>query len=253
MYLFQNQKVVNQKLSNLDGVQITIKREDLLHPTVSGNKFRKLKYNLEHAIRLGYNTLLTFGGAYSNHLAATAAAGSILGFKTIGVVRGDEKYQNPTLQFCKDQGMTLFPVSRNTYREKYNSHFHEFLRQKFGEFYLLPEGGTNSMAIHGCSEILTTADKDFDVICCSVGTGGTLSGLIQSAQLNQKVLGFAALCHRGLERDIERFTEKKNWEINHNYVFGGYAKLTLPLMDKLIYNSTNPMEKKLISPSRTIS
>jgi len=239
MHLFQNQKVVNQKLPNLDGVQITIKREDLLHTNISGNKFRKLKYNLEHAIRVGYNTLLTFGVAFSNHLVATAAAGSILGFKTICVVRGDEKYQNPTLQFCKDQGMTLFPVSRNTYREKHNSHFHEFLRQKFGEFYLLPEGGTNSMAIHGCSEILTTADKDFDVICCSVGTGGTLLGLIESAQINQKVLGFAALHHRGLEINIEQFTEKKNWEINHDYVFGGYAKLSLPLIEFINHFNKN--------------
>ena len=186
---------------------------------------------------------MTFGGPFSNHLAATAAAGMIKGFKTIGVIRGDEKYQNPTLQFCQDQGMTLFPVSRSTYREKHNSYFRKILRQKFGKFYLIPEGGTNSFAVRGCSEILTTADKDFDVICCSVGTGGTLAGLIQSAQLNQKVLGFAALCHRGLEHDIERFTEKKNWEINHNYIFGGYAKLTLPLIEFI-----NHFNKKFKTP-----
>ena len=139
MSLFQNQKVVNQKLPDLDGVQITIKREDLLHPTVSGNKFRKLKYNLEQAIIKGYNSILTFGGPFSNHLAATAAAGRILGFKTIGIIRGDEKRQNPTLQFCQDQGMTLFPVSRSTYCEKDTSRFHETLIKKFGKFYLLPE------------------------------------------------------------------------------------------------------------------
>ena len=243
MHLFQNPKVVNQKLPKVGGFQITIKREDLLHTTVSGNKFRKLKYNLEQATREGYKTLLTFGGPFSNHLAATAAAGMIMGFKTIGVIRGDEKYKNPTLQFCQDQGMTLFPVSRSTYREKHNSYFRKILRQKFGKFYLIPEGGTNSFAVRGCSEILTTADKDFDVICCSVGTGGTLAGLIQSAQLNQKVLGFAALCHRGLEHDIERFTEKKNWEINHNYVFGGYAKLTLPLIEFI-----NHFNKKFKTP-----
>jgi 1-aminocyclopropane-1-carboxylate deaminase len=243
MHLFQNPKVVNQKLPKVGGFQITIKREDLLHTTVSGNKFRKLKYNLEQATREGYKTLLTFGGPFSNHLAATAAAGMIKGFKTIGVIRGDEKYKNPTLQFCQDQGMTLFPVSRSTYREKHNSYFRKILRQKFGKFYLIPEGGTNSFAVRGCSEILTTADKDFDVICCSVGTGGTLAGLIQSAQSNQKVLGFAALCHRGLEHDIERFTEKKNWEINHNYVFGGYAKLTLPLIEFI-----NHFNKKFKTP-----
>ena len=239
MHLFQNQKVVNQKLPDLDGIQITIKREDLLHTTVSGNKFRKLKYNFEQASREGYNTLLTFGGPFSNHLAATAAAGRIQGFKTIGVVRGDEKYQNPTLRFCQNQGMTLFPISRKTYREKNNFHFRELLIQKFGEFYLLPEGGTNSMAVRGCSEILTAADKDFDVICCSVGTGGTISGLIESAQLNQKVLGFAALRHKGLEQAIQQFTEKKNWEVNHNYVFGGYAKLSLPLIEFINHFNKN--------------
>jgi len=231
MSLFQNQKVVNQKLPDLDGVQITIKREDLLHPMVSGNKFRKLKYNLEQAIIEGYNSILTFGGPFSNHLAATAAAGRILGFKTIGIIRGDEKRQNPTLQFCQDQGMTLFPVSRTTYSEKDTSRFHETLIKKFGKFYLLPEGGTNSMAVRGCSEILTTEDKYFDVICCSVGTGGTLSGLIESAQSHQTVLGFAALLHRELDYEIEQFTEKKNWKINHDYVFGGYAKISLPLIE----------------------
>ena len=100
-----------------------------MHTTVSGNKFRKLKYNLEQATREGHNTLLTFGGPFSNHLAATAAAGMIKGFKTIGVVRGEEKHQNPTLQFCKDQGMTIFPVSRSAYSEKDNSNFREILRQ----------------------------------------------------------------------------------------------------------------------------
>ena len=249
MHLFQNQNVINQKLPNLNGVQITIKREDLLHTTISGNKFRKLKYNLEKAFSEGYNTLLTFGGSFSNHLAATAAAGRIHGFKTIGVVRGDEKHQNPTIQFCQDQGMTLFPVSRNNYREKHKPYFREILKQKFGEFYLLPEGGTNLLAIRGCSEILTTADKEFDVICCSVGTGGTLLGLIESAQLNQKVLGFAALRHSGLEIDIELLTEKKNWEINHNYVFGGYAKLSLPLIEFI--NNFNKNFKTPLDPIYT--
>ena len=230
MPLFQNQKAVNQKLVDIDGFEITLKREDLLHPTVSGNKFRKLKYNLKQAKTEGHHTLLTFGGAFSNHLAATASAGRIQGFKTIGVVRGDEKVQNPTLQFCQDQGMNLFPVSRATYREKDTVHFHETLKQKFGDFYSLPEGGTNQIAVRGCTEILTAADKYFDVICCSVGTGGTLAGLIESAQSHQMVLGFTALEHQKITREIERFTSKKNWEINHDYVFGGYAKVSLPLI-----------------------
>ena len=232
MSLFQNQNSVNQFLTSFHGFEIFLKREDLLHSTVSGNKFRKLKYNLLQAQEAGQNTILTFGGPFSNHLAATAAAAKISGLKSIGVVRGkEERNLNPTLQFCQDQGMTLFPVSRSTYCEKDTSRFHETLIKKFGKFYLLPEGGTNSMAVRGCSEILTTEDKYFDAICCSVGTGGTLSGLIESAQSHQTVLGFAALLHKELEYEIERFTEKKNWKINHDYVFGGYAKISLPLIE----------------------
>ena len=113
MYLFKSQNSVNQFLTSINGFQITLKREDQLHPTVSGNKFRKLNYNLKQAKQEGQNTLLTFGGPYSNHLAATAAIGKIMRYKTIGIVRGDEERpMNPTMQFCNEQCMTLFHISR---------------------------------------------------------------------------------------------------------------------------------------------
>ena len=243
MSLFENQKSINQKLLKLDGFEITLKREDLLHSTVSGNKIRKLKYNLEQAKKEGHHTLLTFGGAFSNHLAATAASGKIMDFKTIGVIRGQEKRQNPTLQFCKDKGMILFPVSRSIYRKKDTNDFHSTLKNKFGKFYSLPEGGTNLNAVRGCTEILDKSDEEYDVICCSVGTGGTMSGLIESSLPNQMVLGFAALHNHELDQQIKKFTVKKNWDINYNYVFGGYAKVSLKLIEFI-----NDFKKKFKTP-----
>lgn len=241
MPLLPIQKAKNQKLLLLNGHEIFLKREDLLHPFVSGNKFRKLKYNLIQAKFENHDKLLTFGGPFSNHLVATAAAGRIEGFKIIGVIRGEVNSQNPTLQFCKDNGMTILPVSRSVYSQKDNKLFFESLKQKFGKFYTIPEGGTNRIGIRGCKEILTPKDKYFDVICCSIGTGGTISGLIESSKCYQTIFGFAALNNRKLKNEIKKYTKKNNWEINHDYVFGGFAKVSLELIKfindfKKIYN-----------------
>ena len=215
-------------------VELYIKREDKLHAFVSGNKYRKLKYNLLEAERLGYNTLLTFGGAFSNHIAAVASLGNHLGFKTIGVIRGEELHveikNNPTLNFAKQNGMVLKFVSRETYREKTSTLFLEKLHDEFGEFYLVPEGGTNALAVQGCEEILDEADSDFDYICAAVGTGGTLSGLINSSKLSQQVLGFPALKGSFLHKDISKFVTQSNWSLVTNYHFGGYAKLNTELV-----------------------
>ena len=230
--LFQAKNSINQWVTRFDGIEITIKREDLLHPHVSGNKFRKLNHNLTLAKQKGAEVLLTFGGPYSNHLSATAAAGKIMGFKTVGYVRGEkERSENPTLKFCRAQGMELFPISRTEYRQKHTSQYLEELREKWGSFYHLPEGGTNALAIKGCSEILTEEDKEFDVICSSVGTGGTLAGIIESTNVNQKVLGFAALKHLGLQEEIKKYTQRDNWELNHDFTHGGYAKISKQLID----------------------
>jgi 1-aminocyclopropane-1-carboxylate deaminase len=232
MCLFQDQNSINQFLTVLDGFEITLKREDQLHPLVSGNKFRKLKYNLIEAKKQGHQTLLTFGGPFSNHLAATAAAGKIMGFETIGIVRGEEARKlNPSLQFCQDQSMVLFPVSRADYRLKNEPEFIASLQKKWGNFYLLPEGGTNTLALEGCREILTTADKDFEVICCSVGTGGTWAGLVESALPHQEVIGFTALKNHNLENELRQLTTNKNGLLNHDYTFGGYAKVSPELID----------------------
>jgi 1-aminocyclopropane-1-carboxylate deaminase len=232
MCLFQDQNSINQFLTVLDGFEITLKREDQLHPLVSGNKFRKLKYNLIEAKKQGHQTLLTFGGPFSNHLAATAAAGKIMGFETIGIVRGEEARKlNPSLRFCQDQSMVLFPVSRADYRLKNEPEFIASLQKKWGNFYLLPEGGTNTLALEGCREILTTADKDFEVICCSVGTGGTWAGLVESALPHQEVIGFTALKNHNLENELRKLTANKNGLLNHDYTFGGYAKVSPELIN----------------------
>lgn len=216
-------------------VSLHIKREDLLHPHISGNKFRKLKYNLEQARALNYNTLLTFGGAYSNHIAAVAAAGKEFGFKTIGVIRGDELVSsinhNPTLAFAQSCGMQFDFVSREDYRHKESKDFASYLQQKWGEFYFIPEGGTNALAVQGTQEILTNQDVLYDYICCAVGTGGTISGLILSAFAHQKILGFPALKGDFLTAEICKFAPIGNWELICGYEFGGYAKVTAELIE----------------------
>ncbi|MGO4904451.1 1-aminocyclopropane-1-carboxylate deaminase/D-cysteine desulfhydrase [Flavobacterium sp. W20_MBD1_R3] len=222
---------MNQQLPLLfpNAISLTIKREDLIHPFVSGNKFRKLKYNLLQAETQQYKTLLTFGGAFSNHIAAVAYAGKEKGFKTIGIIRGDELgskiSENPTLSFAENCGMQLEFISREEYRLKSELSFIENLKAKFGDFYLIPEGGTNALAIKGCQEILTPEDAEFDYICCSIGTGGTISGIINSALPHQKVLGFPALKGDFLKEEIRSFVNKENWELLTDYHFGGYGKV----------------------------
>lgn len=215
-------------------MKLYIKREDQLHPYISGNKFRKLKYNLLEAKKQGHRTLLTFGGAFSNHISAVSYAAKAYGFQSIGVVRGEELHdkisENPTLSFAQANGMTLKFVSREDYREKDSEVFIEKLHQKYGNFYLIPEGGTNDLAVKGCEEILTEQDDFFDYICCAVGTGGTISGIINSSKPHQKVLGFPALKGDFLESEIKKFTKKDNWKLVHDYHFGGYAKINEPLI-----------------------
>ncbi|MBO6881519.1 pyridoxal-phosphate dependent enzyme [Winogradskyella sp.] len=218
---------------NLESIQIDsqvfIKPEYLIHPFISGNKYRKLKYNILEAKSQKINLLLTFGGAYSNHIAATAYAGKIYGVKTIGIIRGEELESkintNPTLKFAQSCGMRLKFITREAYRNRAKTEFIKQLNSEFGDFYLIPEGGTNDLAIKGCEEILNDEDSEFDFICCSVGTGGTISGLINSSKKHQKVLGFPALKGDFLNQDIRKFATQENWELIDKYHFGGYGKI----------------------------
>lgn len=202
-----------------------------MHPEVPGNKFYKLKYNLIEAKKKGHHTLLTFGGAYSNHIHATAHAARKEGFRAIGMIRGEIKYPlNPTLSQAQDKGMQLEPVSREDYREKNTEKFISQLREKFGRFYLLPEGGTNHLAIKGCTEILSNDDLQADLITVPIGTGGTFCGLLARGSVQQKVMGFSSLKGDFIFREIEQLLSAHQirpqceWEIINRYHFGGYAK-----------------------------
>jgi len=230
----KNQPVFLEELASFN-VQIDVKREDLIHPEISGNKFRKLKYNLKEAKNSNHNTLLTFGGAYSNHIAATAAAGKNFGFKTIGIIRGEEleisKGKNSTLTYAISQGMQLHFISRELYKQKNSSAFIEGMTNEFGDFYLIPEGGTNTLAVKGCEEILNRHDTIYDYICVSVGTGGTMAGIINASQVDQKIIGFSALKGDFLKKDIAQWVSKDNWKITDAYCFGGYAKVNRTLID----------------------
>lgn len=223
--LLMNQKV-NIKLPH--NIELFVKREDLIHPLISGNKFRKLKYNLLEAKKCSAKIILTFGGAYSNHILATAAAGKINGLRTIGVIRGEElkgNYKNnPTLLQAEALGMHLHFIDRKSYKNKDRIDFIDGLKIKFGDFYLVPEGGTNELAIKGCEEIILEEDTKFDFICCAVGTGGTISGIINSAFEHQKIIGFPALKGDFLSNDIRKFVTRDNWHLILEYHFGGYGK-----------------------------
>lgn len=163
------------------GVQVLLKRDDLIHPVISGNKWRKLKYNIERAQQQGYDTLLTFGGPFSNHIAATAEAGRRFGFKTIGMIRGELPSEgNPTLDRALECGMELHPMDRQTYREKQERYTIETLRDRFGSFYLIPEGGANHLGVAGCMEILPEVESGYTDVAVACGTGTTLAGLVLS-------------------------------------------------------------------------
>ncbi|MBC5775993.1 1-aminocyclopropane-1-carboxylate deaminase/D-cysteine desulfhydrase [Pontibacter sp. KCTC 32443] len=216
-----------------------VKREDLLHPHISGNKWRKLKYNLQEAKAQVKETILTFGGAYSNHIAATAAAGAEFGFKTIGIIRGEEHLPlNPTLQFATQQGMELQYISREAYRQKNEPAFLTELATKYNQPYIVPEGGTNQLAVKGCTEIIEDIPIDFDVICCASGTGGTIAGIIAGLAGERQVLGFPALKGGAfLKEEIEQLVytysgqHYQNWQLITDYHFGGYAKIKPELLE----------------------
>ena len=235
---------LHNPLLEASNIQLFVKRDDLIHPEFGGNKWRKLKYNLIHASEQHHDTLLTFGGAWSNHIYATAAAGKYFGFKTIGIIRGEEHNPlNHTLAFARDCGMQLHYIDRTQYRKKHDDDFLQEIRQRFGKVYILPEGGSNTLALKGCKETVDEINAEispsFDVICCASGTGATLAGLIRGLSPGQQAIGFSAL--KGgeflneevkkflLQSDIDPATQNNraasDWEVQCEFHFGGYAKV----------------------------
>ncbi|MFY0627764.1 MAG: 1-aminocyclopropane-1-carboxylate deaminase/D-cysteine desulfhydrase [Reichenbachiella sp.] len=218
-------------------VSLFLKREDQIDPFISGNKWRKLKYNFLEAEKNGFNRVLTFGGAYSNHIAATAAAAKKYNFKCVGIIRGDElnHNSNATLSLAHSNGMNLKFISRSEYKKREESAWVNSLA-KDQQAYLIPEGGSNRLALKGVTEMIEEVDFDFDCAVCAVGTGGTLAGITLGISKSQYALGFASL--KGvdyLESNVKslvcEFDSRTNWKINHDFHFGGYGKYDNSLIE----------------------
>lgn len=222
---------INSELLTQKNVSLWVKRDDLIHAEISGNKYRKLKYNLRQAELEGKRSLLTFGGAFSNHIAATAVAGKEFGFETIGIIRGEETSKsNSTLAIAQQNGMNLKFVSRQIYSDKMGASFLKSLKEEFGEFYCIPEGGANELAMKGCSEILREVEAEVDFVCVPCGTGTTLAGLLMSMSEKQTALGFPVLKNGGfIAEEVQKLIgsemNQSNMALLTDYHFGGYAKL----------------------------
>ncbi len=219
-------------------VEVQVLRLDQVHPEVTGNKFYKLRYNLQQATSQNHRHVLTFGGAYSNHIYATAAAAKEVGLASIGIIRGELlDVQNPTLAFARAAGMTLLGISREHYREKNQAEFLENLRKQFGDFYLIPEGGTNALAIQGTREILIGSHSEFSHVLTPIGTGGTFAGIAASLLSHQKLLGISALKGEGIREEMTDLLNAEGiqspgiLEVFTQYHQGGYAKWTTKLID----------------------
>lgn len=198
-------------------VRIFIKREDLIHPKISGNKFWKIFLNVNQYLESKPENplLVTFGGAFSNHIASVSAFGKEFGIKTFGIIRGNELHnnwqENPTLYEASKNGMQFYFVSREDYQNK------EKLTKKFLNQYpnalIIPEGGSNEMAVEGVQYMLGNDTKDFDYLCTAVGTGGTIAGISRFAEDHQKVLGIKVVRDDSLEKTILEWSGKKNFEL----------------------------------------
>jgi 1-aminocyclopropane-1-carboxylate deaminase len=229
---------INSAFLKAHEINLYVYRLDLNHASISGNKLYKLYYNIDAAKKEKKTTILTYGGAFSNHIAATAAAGKEYGLKTIGIIRG-EKYPdlNPTLRFAKEQGMELHYVSRMLYQNK--NELNAYVQDIFGEqnYYLIPEGGSNQLGIKGCKEITKNIHINFDSICCACGTGATFAGILLSIKTNQRAIGFQVLkAENYIKNEVSRWlnqfsSAQNNWEINDAFHFGGYAKLKPELVN----------------------
>lgn len=233
------EELLDERLSRRD-IRLFLKRDDLIHPELPGNKWRKLKYNLEAAAAGGFDTLLTFGGAYSNHIRAVAAAGHYFGYSTVGVIRGEEHLPlNPTLAYAIERGMRLEYMDRAAYRAKRSAPNVAALRRRLGGFYLLPEGGSNAYAVRGAMELPAEIPVYYDTICCACGTGGTLAGIAAGLPSGRRAVGFSALKGGGfLVDEVRRFQDEAgvasaNWSIELDHHFGGYARRP-PELDRFV-------------------
>jgi 1-aminocyclopropane-1-carboxylate deaminase len=218
------------------GIKLSIKREDLIHPTVSGNKWRKLQYNIDKVIKEGYQGIVTFGGAFSNHIYSTAAACQLLDIPSVGIIRGEEDVKNPTLEFAKKCGMTLHFIDRGAYRLKDKSPSVQKILANYPNYLLVPEGGSNALGLKGCyaigQEINTQLESSPDYVVVSAGTGCTAAGIIQSTSVKKEILVNSALKGDFLKDAIQGFLKDgcSKWRLLTDYHFGGYGRANSELI-----------------------
>lgn len=231
---------INDPFLTQHGVTLYIKREDLIHEAISGNKWHKLKHNLQAAVDQGDQQVISFGGAYSNHIHALAFAAPRFNLRAVGIIRGDEKVINPTLEDAATWGMQIHYVSRQEYKKRDQPEYWQELQQRFGRAYMIPEGGSNTLAVKGCTDIIRRIDQHgvaYDIVCVPCGTGSTLAGLIAGAAAGKQIIGFSVL-----KGDIDlairvracleeaAVSQTSNWQIQDEYHHGGYAKVSHSLI-----------------------
>jgi len=226
---------VQHPLFSSKNIEVFIKRDDLIHLVVSGNKWRKLKYNFEAFSSSGKSGIITLGGAYSNHLVASAEACWQRDIPLVAIVRGEEA-SNPSLDFCRSKGMKPHFISRDEYRHIRSNGLPANLIEIYGDLHFIPEGGSNVEGIRGCQEILSEVEEHFDLVFCPIGSGTTLSGLI-SGPKRAEIVGVSSLKGGFMEKEIEQMLSKYNlaqvnpWSVLNDFHFGGFAKVTQDLVD----------------------
>ena len=220
-----NQQIFSERYLNNE-IEVFIKRLDLIDPFISGNKLFKLKHNVARALFEKKNMLITFGGAFSNHILATAAYAKKKNIDCLAIVRGEEYSElNPLLTLAKEYGMNFCFVSRKEYAKRNDNNYISELIRKYKKAFIVPEGGNNKLGVLGAEEILETQDKSFDYIICPIGTGATLSGIVNSSKKTQKVIGINCINDtKDINKNISQKTNKNNWEIINEFNFGGFAK-----------------------------
>jgi 1-aminocyclopropane-1-carboxylate deaminase/D-cysteine desulfhydrase-like pyridoxal-dependent ACC family enzyme len=232
---------VQHRLLGKSGISLSIARADLIHPLASGNKIYKLMPNLDFAKSNNYSELLSFGGAFSNHIHALALMAEKNGLKSIGIIRGEEAYRdNPTLQDAQNAGMHLEFISRQNYKRRNDDDYLQALQQRYPEALIIPEGGSSQYAIGGCAQLAKEINEiqQSDILGVACGTGATVAGLVCGSSKNQKVIGYAVLCDESLQKRVEAYIHAENHCSKNLKIetadFGGYAKLDKLLLDFIL-------------------
>lgn len=233
---------IKEELFEKNSIRVFLQREDQIHPVISGNKWRKLRYNIEKAIQLNKKSILTFGGAHSNHLHATAEACKLAGLKSIGIVRG-ERIGSQTISDCEKNGMELHFVSREDYSIRETKEYLNYLYETYDYPFIIPQGGDNYHGTLGCTEILKATDLDPDYIFVASGTGNTASGILISLEDHQKLFSVSALKGGFMKEEIKKSVQNfllneeitseymEQIEVLDDYHFGGFAKYQPELLD----------------------